>query len=409
MSEPAIQEEHGEHGVLTVSELTAQVKGLIDAAFATVWVTGEVSNFRRQTSGHCYFTLKDASCQLKCVMWRTSAARLPVSPTDGMQVLVRGTMTVYEAYGQYQLIANYLQPAGIGALQQAFEALKARLSEEGLFDPDRKRPLPELPRVVGVVTSGTGAAVRDIITVISRRMPTTRIIVRPTQVQGAGAAEDISRAIAELNAQGESDVLIVGRGGGSVEDLWCFNEESVVRAVAGSKIPIVSAVGHEIDYSLSDYAADMRAPTPSAAAELIVPDSRERMQYVAGLYRELIAGMNDRLEDTRERITDAWNERVPARLLDRIDRSTQDVDRLMESIERRMERIVSAKRSHLGELGARLDALSPLRVLARGYAVCERDKDGKVITAASDVDPKERFRVRLQRGIILGIVESRMG
>ena len=398
-----------EQNVLSVSEITGQVKDVIDTSFGMLWIVGEVSNFRRQSSGHCYFTLKDAKAQLKCVMWRTSAARVPVLPTDGMQILVRGTMTVYQAYGQYQLVADYLQPAGIGALQQAFEALKAKLSEEGLFDTERKRPLPATPSVVGVVTSGTGAAVRDIITVVSRRMPSTRIIVRPARVQGQGAAEDIAQGIEELNAHGEADVLIVGRGGGSVEDLWCFSEERVVRAVVASKIPTVSAVGHEIDYSLSDYAADMRAPTPSAAAEMVVPDVREQIQYVAALHRELITRMNYRVEDAEERIANLWDERIATRLLDRVNRTAQDIDRLADDMVRRTDRIVTRKTSRLAELGAKLDALSPLKVLSRGYAVCERDSDGKVITSASDVDPKDRFRVRLKQGIILGIVESRLG
>jgi len=394
---------------LTVSEITAQIKSLIDSSFGLVWVIGEVSNFRQQASGHCYFTLKDAGAQLRCVMWRSTAAKVSVTPQDGMQMLVRGSLTVYEAYGQHQLVVSYLQPAGVGALQQAFEALKAKLAAEGLFEPVRKRAIPAWPSVVGVVTSGTGAAVRDIITVISRRMPTTRIIVRPTLVQGAGAAQDIVRGIADLNAQGESEVLIVGRGGGSLEDLWAFNEEPVVRAIAASRIPVVSAVAHEIDVTLADFAADVRAPTPSAAAELVVPDKEEIQGYVVGLYREMVSRLRGRIDVGAERLRDAWNPEVVRRLSDRVDRSSQDIDRLTESMGRRTERIVAHRLARLAQLTARLDALSPLKILGRGYAVCERDKDGQIITDASEVDAGDRFRARLRRGIILGIVEARLG
>ncbi len=404
-----MQQNTSEKDVLTVSQVNAQVKSTIDSSFPTLWISGEISNYRPQASGHWYFTLKDDRAQLRCVMWRSSAARLSLVPTNGMQVLARGSLTVYEPYGQYQLVASYLQPAGIGALQQAFEALKAKLSEEGLFDAERKRRIPEVPSVVGVVTSGTGAAVRDIITVISRRMPTTRIIVRPTLVQGQGAAQDIASAIAELNEQGEAQVLIVGRGGGSAEDLWAFNEEPVVRAIVGSRIPVVSAVGHEIDITLSDYAADTRAPTPSAAAELVVPDRVEQKQYLMGLHRELVARMNDRLEDAGDRLADAWNEETPKRVLDRIDRTSQDIDRLTEAMGRRTERKTAAAVSRVAALAGKLDALSPLKILSRGYAVCERDRDGSIIMEASDVKPGDHFRTRLKRGMILGVVESSLG
>ena len=394
---------------LTVSEITAQLKELITSSFGVLWVTGEVSNFRRQASGHWYFTLKDAGAQLRCVMWRSSTARLSFVPQDGMQVLARGSLDLYEAYGQHQLMVSYLQPAGIGALQQAFEQLKSRLAEEGLFDNARKRPLPRWPKVVGVITSGTGAAVRDIITVISRRMPTTRIIVRPAIVQGAEAAADVAAAIDEMNRHGEADVLIVGRGGGSLEDLWAFNEEHLVRAIAGSKIPVVSAVGHEIDFTLADFAADVRAPTPSAAAEIVVPDQTEIRTYVTGMLGEMVSGMRDRVTRSADQVHRAWSADVPRRLTTRVDRMSQDVDRLVETAGIRFERLVRQRRNAFGKAAARLDALSPLKILGRGYAVCEREPDGTLITSATDVDVKDRFRVRLHRGIILGKVEGRLG
>lgn len=392
----------------SISEITKRIKSLLENEVGTVWVTGEVSNFRQQGSGHCYFTLKDEGAQLKCVMWRSTAQRTSVLPADGMQVNARGEVTVYEPYGQHQLVVSSVQPSGIGALQQAYEALKAKLSEEGLFASERKRPLPRWPKTVGVATSGTGAAVRDVIDVISRRMPTTDIIVRPTVVQGASAAPDIVSAIREFNEHGGSEVLIVGRGGGSLEDLWAFNEEPVVRAVVESRIPVISAVGHEIDYTLSDFAADMRAATPSAAAEIVVPDRGEIQQHVISAHRELFGRLRERVGRAEERLASAWSPEIVRRITDRIDRSSQDIDRLAEHMGRNAERVVSGRVGRMRNLAGRLNALSPLRVLSRGFAVAEQE-DGELIVDASDVNPKDRFRVRLNRGIILGIVDSRMG
>ena len=393
---------------LTVTDITAHIKDLLETAFGSLWVTGEVSNFRKQASGHCYFTLKDSGAQLRCVMWRTTATRLSALPTDGMQILARGTLTVYEPYGQHQLVVSYAQPAGVGSLQAAFEELKTKLTAEGLFDEARKRPIPRWPATIGVVTSGTGAAVRDIINVVSRRMPTTRIVVRPTVVQGDKAAPDIVDAIRQFNEHNVADVLIVGRGGGSLEDLWAFNEEPVVRAIVGSQIPVISAVGHEIDFTLADFAADLRAPTPSAAAEIVVPDVREVRQQVAEAYRELGENLRSQVDRSAERFERAWSPDVVRRIHDRIDRRTQDVDRMAEAIGRRAERIVQNRVSRFrGQVGT-LHALSPLKVLARGFAVAERE-NGSLILDASDVNPKDRFRVRLHHGIILGIVDSRLG
>lgn len=393
---------------LTISEVTEAIRLLLEHEIGSVWVKGEVSNFRRVSSGHCYFTLKDDNAQLRCVMWRSTVTRLSVLPEDGIQILARGDLTVYAPHGQHQLVVAYVQPEGIGALQQAFEELKARLHAEGLFSPDRKRPIPQWPKVVGVATSATGAAVRDIIDVISRRMPTTRILIRPTVVQGERAAPDIVSAIRELNEQGESDVIVVGRGGGSLEDLWAFNEEPVVRAIVDSNIPVVSAVGHEIDVTLSDFAADVRAATPSAAAELVVPDRREVREFVATAYTELGARLRRRVDAAEERLTATWGPDTPRRVLDRIDRMSQDVDRLTESIGHRADRLITHRISRFRHLAGTLDALSPIRILARGYAVASKE-NGDIIKDASDVNPKDRFRVRVSTGIILGIVDSRIG
>jgi exodeoxyribonuclease VII large subunit len=396
------------NSALGISEITAHIKGLLESAIGTVWVTGEVSNFRKQASGHCYFTLKDDSAQLRCVMWRTTAARTSALPQDGMQVIARGNLTVYEPYGQHQLVVGYVQPAGIGSLQAAFEALKTKLAAEGLFDEGRKRSIPRWPKVVGVVTSGTGAAVRDIINVVSRRMPTSRLIVRPTVVQGEKAAADIVEAIRQLNEHGESEVLIVGRGGGSLEDLWAFNEEPVVRAIVASRTPVISAVGHEIDYTLSDFAADHRSPTPSAAAEEVIPDVAQIRQFVATSYRDLGARLREQVERAADKYSNVWGLDAVRRINDRIDRHSQDVDRHTEAMGRRAERSVAHGVNRFRTEVARLEALSPLQVLSRGFAVAEKE-DGSVITDATSVDPKDRFRVRLDKGIILGIVDSRLG
>ena len=282
----------GDNGVLTVTELTAGIKTLLEEAFPYVTVSGEISNYKRHSSGHAYFSLKDDRSQLRCVMWRSANRKLTFEPEDGMEVLARGALSVYDVQGQYQLVARQLKPVGAGALQAAFERLKARLEKEGLFREEHKQALPSFPERVGVVTSGSGAAIRDIIQVLRRRAPWVSIILRPAPVQGEGAAAEIAAAIEEMNDYGAVDVLIVGRGGGSAEDLWAFNEEAVVRAVFQSRIPVVSAVGHETDYTLTDFAADLRAPTPSGAAEIVVRDLRELKDRSEAVLRRL-CGMHD--------------------------------------------------------------------------------------------------------------------
>jgi len=263
-----------EEKIYTVSELTREIKQVLETGFPCLWVEGEISNFKRHSSGHLYFTLKDENSQIRCAMWRYRANDLIFRPEDGMKVLVQGNLQVYEPGGYYQIIVQQVQPAGVGELQLAFEQLKKKLYAEGLFDEAHKKPIPIFPERIGVITSPTGAAIRDIISVITRRFPIAQIILAPVRVQGPGAKEEIVQAIQDFNEFGEVDVLIVGRGGGSLEDLWAFNEEVVARAIFTSKIPIISAVGHEIDFSISDFVADRRAPTPSAAAEMAVPDRK---------------------------------------------------------------------------------------------------------------------------------------
>ena len=291
-----------ERRVYSVSELTRDLKSLIEGRFPPVWVEGEISNFVRHSSGHFYFTLKDSDAQLSCVMWRGRNQNLVYKPQDGLKAIAMGNLTIYEKQGRYQLDVILLQPAGVGDLQMAFEALKKKLEQEGLFSLQHKKPIPAFPESVGVVTSPTGAAIRDIVSVIRRRFPAVEIILRPCRVQGEGAAEDIADSIRELNDHGMSDVLIVGRGGGSLEDLWAFNEEVVARAIYNSEIPVVSAVGHEIDFTISDFVADLRAPTPSAAAELVVQDKNDLMQMITTHGRKMTQSVFRGIESGKSRI-----------------------------------------------------------------------------------------------------------
>ncbi|MFC1526817.1 exodeoxyribonuclease VII large subunit, partial [Candidatus Latescibacterota bacterium] len=287
---------------LSVSDVTAQVKAILEDSLPYCWVIGEVSDFRRPGSGHCYLTLKDSTCQLSCVMFRFYAQQLRFEPEPGAKVLVYGNVSVYERGGRYQFYVYRMQPAGVGELALAFEQLKARLEDEGLFDPARKRPLPPFPRTVGVVTSATGAAIRDIVQVLGRRAPGIQIVLRPARVQGPGAAAEIAQAIADLNRHGEADILIAGRGGGSPEDLWPFNEEAVARAMYASRVPVVSAVGHEIDYTIADYVADIRAPTPSAAAEMVAQEHAILKRQVTGDRRRLLLSLQNRLHHLEQQL-----------------------------------------------------------------------------------------------------------
>ncbi len=392
--------------VYSVREITREIKRTLDEGFAPLAVEGEISNFKRHTSGHLYFSLKDAEAQIACVLWRGRASGLAFQPKDGDHVLAFGTLTVYERQGKYQLDTLWLRPLGIGALQAAFEALKRRLAGEGLFDEDRKKPIPEFPRRIGIVTSESGAALRDMLSVIGRRAPWVEVVLRPAAVQGEGAAEDVAAAVRELNALGGIDVLIVGRGGGSLEDLWAFNEEAVARAVAGSAIPVVSAVGHETDFSICDFAADLRAPTPSAAAELVVKDRREleeRIRVLAGRVNRLVSdgvGLRaERVSNLRSR----WGLRVPG---ERIRELGQRLDDSARSLETAAADAIRGRRARLETAAGRLTALDPEAVLRRGYSITSRLKDGRIVTAASELKPAEAVRIRFSEGAVLGRVES---
>jgi exodeoxyribonuclease VII large subunit len=431
-----------ERRALSVSELTARVKILVETQFSEVWVEGEVSNFRRHSSGHWYFTLKDEGAMLRCASFRMQNRLIRFTPEDGLSVRAHGRLSLYEARGEYQLLVEYLEPVGVGALQLAFEQLKRRLAAEGLFELERKRPLPVLPRLIGVVTSPTGAAVRDILRVLKRRNEAVSVLIAPARVQGDGAGQEIARAIELLSARKEVDVIIIGRGGGSIEDLWCFNEECVARAIFNSRVPVISAVGHETDFTIADFVSDLRASTPSAAAEIVTLARDEISARIDGLSEDLAAALKYRLLELRSQLSALGSSRAFNQVQVRIRSTAQRFDDAvyrMESALRRgvkrqraknseislklrdadIRRQIQERRGRLGILSTRLkaaegarvdrageavsvaagklDSLSPLGVLARGYAIVF-DKDGKVLKRAADVGKGERLKIRVAEG-----------
>jgi exodeoxyribonuclease VII large subunit len=432
-----------ERRVFSVSELTAEIRGTLETRFGEVWVEGELSNCRVWNTGHVYFTLKDKDAQIKAVMFRSVVRYLKFTPEDGMHVIVRGQLGVYEPKGEYQIVCEHLEPHGLGALQMAFEQLKKKLQAEGLFDQARKRPLPSLPRKIGIVTSLDGAALRDIIKVLRRRHPTAHLVIRPTRVQGDGAAADVAEALRAIVKVPGVDVVIVGRGGGSLEDLHAFNQEPVARAIAASPVPIVSAVGHEVDVTIADFVADLRAPTPSAAAELVVTAKDEFCARVSRLEQRLGSSARSGVQRRRASVhalssrrgLAGWHARLALRgrhaaeltyqlrrtataQVARRDRAyrtlrlrleARDLRRHLSAIRSRLTaaggRLQSAAgtsrhraQSRLASVAGRLENLSPLAVLARGYAVCWNADRTAIIRSASAVAPGDRVRVTLQNG-----------
>lgn len=416
--------------VWKVSELTRHIKGTLEGAFGNVWVEGEISNFRKPASGHAYFTLKDAASQLRAVMFRSALAGVALPLKDGLLVRGYGQITVYEAAGDYQILLRKLEAAGEGELMLRLEALKKRLAAEGLFAAERKRTLPVLPQHVGIVTSPTGAAIRDVLQVLERRFANLHVVLAPVRVQGAGAADEIAAAIDLLNRRGGLDVLIVGRGGGSLEDLWCFNEETVVRAIVRSAIPVISAVGHEIDWTLSDFAADVRAPTPSAAAEMVVQGKAELERRVADLRRRLALGAKTATLGWRNRLDRAARTPGLRDPLQVVRQAQQSVDflavRLQKALAglpqlvrqraataaRRMElaarmRLAEDRRA-LQHAEAQLRMLNPKGVLARGYSLT-KTRDGKILRSAGDARPGMQLETEFADGAVRSTVDAAGG
>jgi len=392
--------------VYSVSALTAEVKAVLEDGFSAIWVEGELSNFKHHTSGHMYFTLKDAHAQVRAVMFRSSNRLLKFTPKDGLSVLVFGTLTVYGPRGEYQITAEYLEPKGVGALQLAFEQLKARLQAEGLFDAARKRPLPRLPRKIGIVTSPSGAAVRDMLNIFARRCPGLAILIHPVPVQGKGSAPEIAAAVARLGARRDLDVVIVARGGGSLEDLWAFNEEVVARAIASSAVPVISAVGHETDVTIADFVADLRAPTPSAAAELAAAQREELCLRVDELAGRAQSAAEAALAGRQRHV------QMLARHLALLNPAVQ-VDRQRERLGRLAERLLAwwelshrRRLDRVAVLAGKLTSLSPLAILARGYSICFALPGRRILTRAADVPPGADVAVRLQEGELRCVVKE---
>lgn len=435
--------------ILTVTELTQEIKETLEEKFYDVWVEGEISNLRIPSSGHLYFTLKDDFSQIRAVLFRMRSRGLRFIPEDGLHIICRGRVSLYEKRGEYQLILEEMEPKGIGALQLAFLQLKERLEKEGLFDPSHKKPIPLLPQTIGIITSPTGAVIRDMIHIIHRRFENVGILLYPVRVQGEGASREMAEAIRYFNKMKNVDVIILGRGGGSLEDLWAFNEEEVARAIYRSKIPIISAVGHETDYTISDFVADLRAPTPSAAAELVVKEKRELMRTLRSLrdrlqnqilqnleeMRRSIAYLRRRLIHPKKRIEDLFirvddlSHRIERSILNEVKRKRERTTFLEQrtllrspmhqikilrsslhetekEIVQRIKRLMELKRERLHGILGKLESLSPLSVLQRGYSITRKLPSLKILRDSSEVKKGDQVEVRLYRGALTCNVEK---
>ena len=384
----------------SVGELTQLIKESLEGQFPSVWVSGEISNFVHHRSGHMYFTLKDKRAEIKAVMFKGNNQYLHFRPENGMQVLIQGRISVYEQRGYYQIVATRMEPAGIGTLYLAFEALKKQLAAEGLFAPEVKQKLPPYPRRIGVITSATGAAFRDIIKVLQHRAPHVQIILRPTLVQGDTAADDIVQALLEFTAYSQVDVLIVGRGGGSLEDLWPFNEEAVARAFFSCPIPIISAVGHETDTTIADLVADLHAPTPSAAAELVAPSQNEllgNLDYFMETLTMLVSREIEKRQQQLDNLIDRYGFRQPLELLDLTE---ERLERLMKDLFKSTQIRWALWQSQLAGIEQRLQTLNPNAILARGYALAVRASDGWIIRKPQDIQLGQSFNLHLAEGKI---------
>jgi exodeoxyribonuclease VII large subunit len=393
--------------VLSVGELTQQIKDLLEGQFPSVWVTGEISNFSRPQSGHCYLTLKDDTAQIRAVVWRTVASRVRFDLDDGLEVICRGHLDVYAPRGSYQLVIDQIEPKGLGALEQALRKLREKLAVEGLFEPARKRPLPRFPRRIALVTSPTGAAIRDFLEALDRRWRGIEVLVVPVRVQGEGAAAEIAAAIELVNRLAvPMDLMVVGRGGGSLEDLWAFNEEILIRAIFASQIPVVSAVGHEIDVTLADLVADVRALTPTDAASRVVPSRDELAAYLDHQRQRLSHALVRRVTAARSRLELLAGCRAFRRPLERIQLHERRLDDLGARAARAIANRLEATRATLAERAGRLESLSPLAVLKRGYSVTTLERDGSVVRSIEQVAAGDLLRTRLAEGELTSRAET---
>ncbi|MEK7406789.1 MAG: exodeoxyribonuclease VII large subunit [Acidobacteriota bacterium] len=383
--------------IYTVVELTAAIRALLENQFRDIWVAGEISGVRVAASGHAYFTLKEAEAQIRCVCFRSTLRYLPFKPEDGLAVLARGNIDVYEARGEYQLLVEFLEPQGRGALQLAFEQLKKKLAAEGLFDAARKRPLPRIPRRIGIVSSPTGAVIRDMIHILERRFPGLHIRLYPALVQGEGSVEDVCRALDYFSRTRWPEVVIVARGGGSLEDLWTFNEEAVARAIAACSVPVISAIGHETDVTIADFVADLRAPTPSAAAELVICTREQLLEQLQSWVHKMGQAVRYRLAQAHRALHQRGIDRASSLLGRRIGRWLQRVDELDYRSRERTHAVLESRRGRWQPLAAELMQLSPLGVLERGYAIVQ-DEAGRILKEAAAAPPATNVDIRLARG-----------
>ena len=394
--------------VLKVSQLTTYLRQLLesDPILQEVWVEGEISNFSQPSSGHLYFTLKDGDAAIRCVMWRNAAQRMTFAPREGQAVQAHGSMGIYEVSGQVQLYVDTMTPAGEGALYQEFLRLKAKLEAEGLFDADRKRTPPWLPKVIGIVTSPTGAALQDMLNTLRRRYPIAKVILAPTPVQGIDAPSGIVAALKRLNTTVKPDVILVGRGGGSIEDLWAFNDEAVARAVANSEAPVISGVGHETDFTLTDFAADRRAPTPTAAAELATPDRAELLGVIAELSGRHTVLMREILADLRWAAAQWTNTLKQVSPVYRVDNYRQRLDEVQFRLEKSIQTRLDRTQLTLAHLTRSLHSLSPMAVLNRGYAIVTREETGQIVKQADQLKIEENIHIRVNEGSLTARVSK---
>jgi len=392
--------------VYSVSEITNNIKTSLEESFANIWIEGEISNFKLPSSGHMYFTLKDENSQLKAVMFKGANSKLKFEPKDGLKVLVYGNITVYEKGGNYQINIKKMEPKGLGELQLAFLQLKEKLEKEGLFDRSKKKAIPRFPNKIGIVTSPTGAAIRDILNVLSRRYSHANIIINPAAVQGDNAKHEIAQAINEFNEMKEVEVIIIGRGGGSIEDLWAFNEELVAYAIFNSKIPIISAVGHEIDWTISDFVADLRVPTPSAAAELVAAEESALRETLSYYIEKLLQPIQNKFNNFRNRIELAKQHYVFKEPTNMITQHRQRVDEVENFLKNKITYSLNLQKNNMANLTSRLENLNPLRVLKRGYSITTKVKSTTVIKDISSLKEGEELETKLSNGKFISQIKK---
>ncbi|HEY9187450.1 MAG TPA: exodeoxyribonuclease VII large subunit [Ignavibacteria bacterium] len=383
-----------EEKIYTISEITVQIKKLLESNFSQITIQGEISNFKKQSSGHIYFTLKDENAQINAIIWRSTAQNLKINLIDGMKVIARGYINVYEPSGRYQIIINLIQEIGLGELQIAFEKLKQKLLKEGLFDESHKKEIPRFPKSIGIVTSLSGAAIRDIISVISRRYPVVELIIYPVAVQGSEAPSEIVEGIKAFNEYKKVDLIIIGRGGGSLEDLWAFNDEAVARAIYNSKIPIISAVGHHVDFTISDFVSDLRAPTPSVAGEFAVPDKREIIENIIGYTNSLYYYIDQRIQQYRKHILSIVKSYALNKPIDMLRRYQQKIDENLNIIETNIKHKIDLNFKLVDSYKKRLLSVNPNSILQRGYCIVEKKE--KIISKATELEINDSINIVFQ-------------